>query len=371
MEFDRAALLRSFRDEAEELLSQLERLALDLDENPGERGPIEDMFRCAHTLKGGASCVGFEQVMSVAHELEALFEAVTAQGRAPDRGLIALTLEAVDVLRRGAQVPDSECELPLAEAEPLLQRIARWLESHDEAPREAVVWSAEREAATQGHSLRVDVERLDLLLNLVGEVAIAQGRLSNAIEGSGDAASQSALQAFQGLFHGLHESVMRLRLVPLRPTLERFRRAVRELSQRVGKRVELVIDGDVEVDMTLADALRDPLMHMLRNAIDHGIEAPGRRVELGKPAMGRITISARYDGNYVVVTLRDDGAGLDTGRLLEKAKQLGLPIAGADDAALQELLYAPGLSTAEQVTNISGRGIGMDVVRRGIEALRG
>jgi two-component system chemotaxis sensor kinase CheA len=208
-------------------------------------------------------------------------------------------------------------------------------------------------------------------LNLVGEVAIAQGRLSNAIEGSGHAASQSALQAFQGLFHGLHESVMRLRLVPLRPTLERFRRAARELSQRVGKRVELVIDGDVEVDMTLAEALRDPLMHMLRNAIDHGIETPERRLELGKPAMGRITISARYDGNYVVVNLRDDGAGIDTGRLLEKAEQLGLAVAGADDAALQELLYAPGLSTAEQVTNISGRGIGMDVVRRGIEALRG
>jgi len=372
MELDRVALLRSFRDEANELLSELERLALDLDAHPGERGPVEDMFRIAHTLKGGASCVGFEQVVAVAHEVEALFEAVTVQGRSADRTLAALALEAVDVLQRGAEAPESECEAPLAGAEPLLQRIARWLAATNEAPLEAAVWNAERDASTPGRSLRVDVERLDLLLNLVGEVAVAQGRLSNAVEGSTHAPSQAALQTFQGLFHALHESVMRLRLVPLGPTMDRFRRAAHELSQRVGKHVELVVEGgEVEVDMTLADALRDPLMHMLRNAIDHGIESPERRRELGKPATGRVTMSACYDGNYVVVNVKDDGAGLDTARLLEKANELGLAVPAAGDESLQELLYAPGLSTADHVTNISGRGIGMDVVRRSIEALRG
>ena len=372
LDLDRALLLRSFRDEAHELLAELERLALDLDQSPGERGPVEDMFRCAHTLKGSASCVGFEQVVSVAHEVEALFEAVTVQGRSPDRSLAALALEAVDVLGRGVQVPEAECDAPLPGAEALLARITHWLGTPNRAPLEAAVWSAERDASSHGRSLRVDVERLDLLLNLVGEVAVAQGRLSSAVDGSGHAGSQAALQTFQGLFHALHESVMRLRLVPLGPTLERFRRAVHELSQRVGKHVELVVEGgDVEVDMTLADALRDPLTHMLRNAIDHGIEAPERRRELGKSATGRVTISARYDGNYVVVNVRDDGAGLDTARLLEKAKQLGMTTAAADDESLQELLCAPGLSTAEQVTNLSGRGIGMDVVRRSIEGLRG
>ncbi|HXK19888.1 MAG TPA: Hpt domain-containing protein, partial [Polyangiaceae bacterium] len=133
MEIDRVALLRSFREEADELLAELERLALDLDHSPGERGPVEDMFRIAHTLKGGASCVGFEQVVSVAHEVEALFEAVTHHGRAPDRNLAALALEAVDVLKRGAQAPESECEAPLAGAEPLLQRIAHWLTTSNQA----------------------------------------------------------------------------------------------------------------------------------------------------------------------------------------------------------------------------------------------
>src|SRR5258706_6517245 len=199
MELDHVALLRSFRDEADELLSELERLALNLDENPGERGPVEDMFRIAQTRKGGASCVGFEEVVAVAHEVEALFEAVTVQGRTADRTLAALALEAVDVLQRGAEAPESECDAPLAGAKPLLQRIALWLATPNEAPLEAAVWNAERDAATPGRSLRVDVERLDLLLNLVGEVAVAQGRLSNAVEGSTDVAAQGALQTFQGL----------------------------------------------------------------------------------------------------------------------------------------------------------------------------
>jgi two-component system chemotaxis sensor kinase CheA len=165
---------------------------------------------------------------------------------------------------------------------------------------------------------------------------------------------------------------MRLRVVPLGPSFERFRRPVHELSQRIGKRVDLIVEGgDVEVDVTLAEALRDPLLHMIRNAIDHGIELPERRTEVGKHWPGCITLSARYDGNFVVVQVIDDGAGLDEGRLLEKAKALGLATPTGDADALHELLYQPGLSTAREVTDISGRGIGMDVVRRSVEALRG
>jgi two-component system chemotaxis sensor kinase CheA len=374
IDLDRNLLLGSFRDEADELLAELERLALALDAQPSNRGLVEEMFRCAHTLKGSASCVGFERVTAVAHELESLFEAVTTNRRTAGRWLSGMSLESVDLLRRGCQVPDEERDAPIAGAAELIARISAWLTNDAEQSGEAVAWNDEllpRDGRAL-RSLRVDVDKLDQLLNLAGEVAVAQGRLSALVEPGSDA--HGAVAGFQGLFQTLQESVMRLRVVPLGPTFERFRRAVRELSLRVGKQVELSVQGgDVEVDVTLAEAIRDPLMHMIRNAIDHGIETPEARLAAGKHWPGRITLSARYDGNYVVLQVVDDGAGLDQARLLEKARELGVnaPLAASNDEALHELLFMPGLSTAREVTNISGRGIGMDVVRRSIEGLRG
>ena len=374
IDLDRNLLLGSFRDEADELLGELERLALDLDRQPGNRGLIEQMFRCAHTLKGGASCVGFERVTAVAHELESLFEAVTTNQRPAGRWLSGMSLEALDLLRRGCQAADEERDAPIPGATELVARIVARLASDSEEAGEAVAWSDEvgPRDGRAARSLRVDVDKLDRLLNLAGEVAVAQGRLGALVD-SGSAA-QGALQAFQGLFQTLQESVMRLRVVPLGPTFERFRRAVHELSLRVGKQVELTVEGgDVEIDVTLAEAIRDPLMHMIKNAIDHGIETAEARFAAGKHWPGRITLRARYDGNYVLLQIADDGAGLDEARLLEKARELGVggQVTAADEQALHELLFLPGLSTAREVTNISGRGIGMDVVRRSVEALRG
>jgi two-component system chemotaxis sensor kinase CheA len=371
MELDRSLLLRSFRDESEELLSELERLALDLDSQPSNRALVEEMFRCAHTLKGSASCVGFERVTALAHDMESMFEAVTAGRRSVGRGLSGLTLEAVDVLRGGCRVADEDREAPLPGSAELVTKFRVWLADGQEAP-EAAGWQDELSPRAQDakRTLRVEVDKLDRLMNLAGEVAVAQGRLGAALDAASPA--QAALQAFQGLFQTLQESVMRLRVVPLGPSFERFRRPVHELSQRIGKRVDLIVEGgDVEVDVTLAEALRDPLLHMIRNAIDHGIELPERRTEVGKHWPGCITLRARYDGNFVVVQVIDDGAGLDEQRLLEKAKALGLATPVDDAEALHELLYQPGLSTAREVTDISGRGIGMDVVRRSVEALRG
>jgi two-component system chemotaxis sensor kinase CheA len=373
MELDRAELFRTFQLETEELLSELERLALDLDERPDEVVLVEEMFRCAHTLKGSASCVGFERMMQHAHELESVLESVTTHKRSPSRELSALTLEAVDVLRRGARATLEEASLPIAGEERFLALVRAFQTD------ERTAAGGEREERKDGkgsagapRTLRVDVERLDALLNLVGEVAIAEGRIRSAAESGRRDDAVAAWQSFQGLFHTLQEGVMRLRLVPLGPTLERFRRAVRDLSIGAGKQAELVTEGgDVEVDVTLADALRDPLMHMVRNAIDHGIETPARRRQLGKDPVGRITLRARHDGNYVVVEIADDGAGMDTARLLSRARELGITAPEDDAAAVNELAFAAGLSTAESVTNLSGRGIGMDVVRRDIEAMRG
>ena len=372
IDLDRSLLLRSFYDESDELLAELERLALDLDAQPDKRSLVEDMFRCAHTLKGSASCVGFERVTAFAHDLEGLFESVTSNRRSADRSLCGLTLEAVDVLRRGCCVADEARDGPLSGADETSARIAAWLAAPQQNAPEASAWNDD--AAVRGAAgnpiLRVEVDKLDRLLNLAGEVAVAQGRLSTTVDAASPA--HAALQTFQGLFQTLQESVMRLRVVPLGPTFERFRRAVHELSQRVGKRVELSVEGgDVEVDVTLAEAIREPLMHMIRNAIDHGLETPEERAAAGKLWPGCIRLSARYDGNYAVLEVADDGVGLDTARLLARARSMGISVSADDREALHELLYQPGLSTAREVTDISGRGIGMDVVRRSIEALRG
>ena len=344
---------------------------MDHEERPDELGLVEEMFRLAHTLKGGASCVGYERVLELAHELEALFESVTTQRRAPDSELAVLTLTAVNVLRPGIRCPDERCLVTLDGAEALVRGIRRWLERGTPGAEGRSAWSAPKaDAAAAPRTLRVDVARLDALLNLVGEVAIAEGRLRS--RGPATVNDGGAWQTFDALFHTLQESIMRLRLVPLGPTLERFRRPVRDLSERAGKDVELVLEGeDVAVNVTLAEALGEPLLHMIRNAIDHGIESPERRRELGKDPVGRITLRARHDGTYVVIEVADDGSGIDAARVLGRAQELGMAAQADDAAAVSELCFVPGLSTAGQVTELSGRGIGMDVVRRDIEAMRG
>ena len=319
MEFDREALLRQFRDEVEDLLSEMERCALHLDDVDADLAPVEELFRCAHTLKGSASCVGHARLTALAHEVEGLFEAVTTRRRAPDAELTALSLVVVDALGRCARSASFE-EAQLTSAERgLVQRIGLWLAAGEAGSALQLVPERTPEVAYGKRSLRVEVERLDKLLNLVGEVAVAQGRMSTAVTGGQQDAVLSSLEDFQGLFRALQEHVLRLRLVPLAPMFERFRRAARELSLGAGKLTELVIEGgDVEVDVALVDALRDPLTHMLRNAIDHGIEPAEERRNRGKPALGRITLRARNDGNFVVVEVADDGAGIDSARLIER-----------------------------------------------------
>jgi two-component system chemotaxis sensor kinase CheA len=362
---DQRALIHTFREEADELLRELERCALDLDERL-DPNLVAAMFRCAHTLKGGASCVGHERLMAVAHEVEALFAAVTTHKKALRRDLAPLALAAVDVLGTCSRAENYESVELSPEERALVARIDAWLGAPESAELERAPFAPPAAVEPRKSSLRVEVERLDALLNLIGEVAIAQGRVATLVGATECAAAQAAVQDFQGLFRTLHEGVLRLRLVSLGPLFERYRRATRELAEQVGKRVELSTEGgDVEVDVALVEALRDPLTHLVRNAIDHGLEPAATRTACGKSAVGRITLRARYDGNFVLVEVSDDGRGLDVEGLAEKAKQLGL------SASAAELAFAPGLSTSPEVTRLSGRGIGMDVVRRAIEGLRG
>jgi len=232
-------------------------------------------------------------------------------------------------------------------------------------------------AAPAQESVRVQASRLDELMNRVGELVIAQSRLDLIAAGNGpiDTTTLRAVsEDIQRLSAELRDTTMALRMMPLGNLFGRFRRLVHDLALETGKTIELHCEGEAtEVDKTVIERLADPMIHLFRNSCDHGLESEAERIAAGKPAAGRITLSARQAGGEVLVAIHDDGRGIDRDRVRAKAEAQGLINPGAilTDQALMQLIFAPGFSTAAAITNLSGRGVGMDVVKRSIEALRG
>jgi two-component system chemotaxis sensor kinase CheA len=223
-------------------------------------------------------------------------------------------------------------------------------------------------------TLRVPAERLDELMDRVGELVIAQSRLKQIASHSQDMALRSVSEEVERLAAELRDTMMVVRMVPISTLFGRFRRLIHDLQRDTGKTIELSTEGETtELDKTIIERLADPLIHVIRNAADHGLETPEQRQAAGKPAAGKLTLSARHSGAEVVITVSDDGRGIDRERVRAKAEQNGLiaPGAALTDAELLQLIFAPGFSTAATVTNLSGRGVGMDVVKRTIESLRG
>ncbi|MGM0673740.1 MAG: chemotaxis protein CheA, partial [Spirochaetota bacterium] len=225
-----------------------------------------------------------------------------------------------------------------------------------------------------GSSIRVSSEKLDNLVDLVGEIVTLQARLSQTTAQLGDSNLNTISENFERLTDELRDSTMSIRMLPIGTTFSKFRRLVRDLSQELGKEVEMVAaGGETELDKTVIERLNDPLVHVIRNAIDHGIERPEVREKAGKPRTGTVTLSAEHAGAEVLIRITDDGAGLEQASILEKARSRGL-IRGDEDLSEQEiyqLLFAPGFSTADSVTSVSGRGVGMDVVKKEIDNLGG
>ena len=232
---------------------------------------------------------------------------------------------------------------------------------------------AAQQTTAQSDSVRVPSEKLDVLINLVGELVTNQARLSQIARDAGNMTLQAPVEEAERLTDELRDIVLTIRLMPIGATFSRFKRLVRDLSGDLHKQIELATEGaETEMDKTVLDRLGDPLVHLIRNCIDHGIESPDERSRSGKPAKGTITLTAAHQGANVVISVIDDGAGLNTAAILEKAKERGL----VGDAVLTEseifaLIFQPGFSTAKQVTDVSGRGVGMDVVKREVDLLRG
>ncbi len=222
--------------------------------------------------------------------------------------------------------------------------------------------------------MRVEAERLDELMDRVGELVIAQARLGQLAGLHADPGLKTVAEEIERLSARLRDTTMSIRMVAIGALFGRFRRLVHDLARDLGKPVEFVTGGEeTELDKTVIERLADPLVHLIRNAIDHGIEAPAQRAAAAKPATGRITLTAEHVGAQVLVSVRDDGAGLDAARIRAKAEERGLCAPGAvlSDQQIYQFLFAPGFSTAPTISALSGRGVGMDVVKKTIESLRG
>ncbi|WP_434610253.1 chemotaxis protein CheA [Pseudomonas sp. R1-7] len=233
---------------------------------------------------------------------------------------------------------------------------------------------ASESKAKDGTYVRVNADKLDELINLVGELVIASAGASLLARTCQNDPLQEATSSVSGLVEEILDGALRLRMIPIGETFNRFRRVVRDVSQELGKDIDLIISGaETELDKTVVEKIGDPLMHLLRNAMDHGIETAEARLAAGKPAKGHLHLNAYHDSGSIVLEIADDGAGLNRDRILEKAHERGLIAQGANltDQEIYNLIFEAGFSTAQAVTNLSGRGVGMDVVKRNITLLRG
>jgi two-component system chemotaxis sensor kinase CheA len=393
LDIDREAVLKTFVAECEESFYGAESALVALERSPDDRSLVEVVFRAMHTLKGNAFSLGFTAVSEFAHAVEDVLDGIRSGRATPTPPLVTLLLSALDALRE--MLPEAiagEDALAPAHAE-LAARLRRAASEGIEAlasegassagaaerrqrpfGRRTEDWTAWTE---RGRTLRVDATKLDRMLDLTGEITIALGRLRQRLQTHAGAARADLLELHaeaESLHLALQEQVLGVRMVPIGPTFRQLVRVVRDVAAACGKLARLEIEGeDVGVDMTVVEHLRDPLAHMIRNAIDHGIEAPERRRAAGKDPCGVVHLRARHDAGSLVVEIEDDGAGFRRERIAARAREHGIvpePERLSSDE-LHRLVFQPGFSTAEAVTDMSGRGVGLDVALRNIESLRG
>lgn len=404
-------MVADFLTNVEELLDALSASILELEANPGSTDAIEKIFRTAHTIKGTAGMFGFRAIERLTHVMENKFDKVRKGQLVATPAVVDSILFGFDRVRelfaslQAGQTPeapinDALARLQMAEtgvALPMPAPVAihaapQSPQSHPAgAPPDGSSFpaaSAGKPAAESGKTeqsggtIRVDLKRLDGLVNLVGELVIDRTRFLQIEEELRTQSTDSDLVHIMSeavLLFGRHMNevqniIMKIRMVPIGNAFLKFNRVVRDLARECKKEIELHVDGgEAELDKTLVEEIADPLIHLVRNSVDHGIELPDDRAAKGKPRRGNIRLSARQDGNMIVIQVMDDGKGLQLERIHAKAIKQEL-IKESDHLTRKEmfnLIFEPGFSTAEQVTNISGRGVGMDVVKRNIVKLKG
>jgi two-component system chemotaxis sensor kinase CheA len=351
MTIDYGAVMEVFLSETEENLQTMEEALVALEDSPDDDETLQAVFRNVHSLKGNAASVGLEDVAQLSHIVEDLLDRVRARILPLTPEITTVLLRSVDALR--TMVSKRTRQEMLAHAR------------------------GDRPLPNPPAALRVDLRKLDHLLSLVSEVAVARDQLGTQLEAlhSGETDTiRDVHHAADRLHVELQEAVLAARMIPVGPSLRSYARVVRDAARAHGRQARLVVEGEnVGVDVHTLQRLKDPLTHILRNAIAHGIEPPEARQAAGKDPVGRIVIRAERDGANMRIAVSDDGMGIDVDRVRARAVALGIvgPTADLSSSQIQALIFRPGFSTADEVSELSGRGVGLDVVRRNVESLRG
>jgi|SRR5215831_16006008 len=392
-------LLAVFRDQSLQILEEMSHDLLALEASRADADAMMRLRRGAHTIKGDSACVGLDHMTHLAHKTEDVFDAVLCGESKFDRRSVDVIFKALDAIKgalESAEISDVDDELTnalvaeltaiqehteVASPEQSVETDSSLLEASSEPSVPAEINSSVKH---RRGFVRVEASKIDTLLNLAGEMVIARSAMSQLgpeIESALEL--NEMVDRFSGannqmgkLIAELQKSVLKMRMVTIDQVFRRFARPMRELASELGKEVNLQISGgETELDRALVDIVSEPLLHLLRNAVDHGLETKEERQNAGKPTAGRIAMRAYHEGNQVVVEVSDDGRGIDPAALKARAVETGhLTKAEADKLTNEdavELIFLQGLSTATEVTQLSGRGIGAAAVKAAIEQLRG
>ena len=429
-------IVKEFLVESGDHLDDVESKILQLEENPESADIINSIFRPIHSIKGSAGFLGMNDIGTVSHELETLMDEARKAKIKITPEIIEILYEGIDILKKLREIvakkaDNKDITSEVINYQPLLTKITVALQHNmtevqsgetkdnqkDGKPlgeilvESGVVSSEQVEVALQeqgkrlgeilvdkgmatpdkvdnalilqaasgkrsAETVKVDTQKLDNLVNLVGELVIANA-LVNEVLGNTNNTNTSAnknLSHFNKIVKDIQDQVMSMRMVPLKSTFQKMARLVRDVSTKVGKKVRLEVSGEeTELDKTVIEEINDPLVHIIRNSVDHGIEPQDERIAKGKPADGLVRLNAFHKGGNIVIEIEDDGKGLCKDKLLKKAIEKGLveESASLSDQQIYNLIFAAGFSTAEKITDVSGRGVGMDVVKENVERLRG
>ncbi len=429
-----------FIAEVTEILESLDQDLVELESRPDDLELLNKIFRAAHTMKGTSSFMGFNRMMTVTHKMEDILNLLRSGKAKVTPEVMDVILEAVDVvksivdyLRENKEEPNIDISSIVSKLEDTYVRLQAGeplkpygdkdskveevsedmviggekpltreeLEAFEREIEELLKKELEKERAEaedrakdeskrsddkkpKENTIRVDVSRLDNLMNLVGELVLGRNRLLRIVHQLYQKYDQDELiqqlvetmDQVDFITTDLQFAVMKTRMVPIGRVFSRFPRVVRDLARELKKEVKLIIEGeDTELDRSVVDEINDPLVHLVRNAIDHGIEYPEEREIIGKPREGLLKLSAYHEGNHIVIVVEDDGRGIDVEKVKKKAIERGLitpeEAKRMTEADALNLIFAPGFSTADKVSSVSGRGVGMDVVRVCVEKLNG
>jgi len=372
-------LIKDFLDDAGAHLKEFDSALLSLEKNGRNNEVILNILGSLHTLKGNSGMMGFESLKLYVHQVEEVLKSINDNASELGQSL-DLLFDSANVIRNVIQGIAKEPSLTPDLTEQILSLQQKLEGQYDLSESEAVDLASY--LGTKTDTIKVDFKRLDDLLNLVGEMVIFKTRLNKIESDIGETINNKALskEFNDGLelmgktISGLQEGIMRARMLPVSHVFNKFPRMARDLSKSQGKDIRLVFEGeDTELDKTVIDELEEPLLHIIRNAIDHGLEIQKERAVKGKPHQGRIKLSASQESNYVIIKIEDDGKGIDYEQVRESALQKGLikPEDPFDKESILALIFSPGFSTNQVATDVSGRGIGLDVVNRNISRLNG